>query len=84
VIKSSLVELQKAIKGLVLMSMGLEMMYNSFLLKKVPVLWTKKAYLSLKPLSSWSEDFIQRLDFFDEWIAKDKLDSYWVSALFFP
>lgn len=66
--KSSLVELQKAIKGLVVMSMNLELMYNSFLLKKVPLLWSKKAYPSLKPLLAWVDDFILRIEFFNQWI----------------
>jgi hypothetical protein len=38
----------------------------------------------LKPLGSWVDDFIERTEFFTEWIEKGKLDSYWVSSLFFP
>lgn len=66
------------------MSMNLEKMYNSFLLKKVPLLWSSKAYPSLKPLLAWVDDFIERIHFFNSWIANDKQDSFWVSALFFP
>ena len=84
IMKSSLVEIQKAIKGLVVMSMQLELMYNSFLLKKVPSLWANKAYPSLKPLAAWVDDFILRVKFFETWIANPNLDSYWVSAFFFP
>ena len=40
------------------MSLALEAMFNSFLLKKVPELWEKVAYPSLKPLSSWIIDFV--------------------------
>ena len=66
------------------MSMELEMMYTSFLNKWVPAVWQKVSYLSLKPLGSWVDDFVERLEFFGQWLENGKMDSYWVSALFFP
>lgn len=59
----TLIELKKAIKGLVVMSQELEFMYNSFLTNKVPMNWQKVAYPSLKPLSSWIKDFLERVTF---------------------
>ena len=50
---SSLKMLDKAIKGLVVMSAELEEMFNCFNIQKVPGLWEKKAYPCLKPLNSW-------------------------------
>jgi len=44
--------------------MSLEKMYNAFLIKRVPDLWANKAYPSLKPLGSWVDDFIERLNFY--------------------
>lgn len=61
---STLIDLQKAIKGLVVMSLELEKMNISFLNAKVPEAWEKVAYLSLKPLGSWVKDLIERLVFF--------------------
>lgn len=61
VMKSSLANLQKAIQGLVVMSLELEKMFNSFLDQKVPENWENVAYPSLKPLGSWVADLIQRL-----------------------
>jgi len=84
VIKTSLRELQKAIKGLVVMSLELEKMYYSFLNKKVPENWTKVSYLSLKSLGSWVTDLVERLQFFGKWLEKGTMDSYWVSSFFFP
>jgi dynein heavy chain len=58
VMKSTLINLDKAIEGTVVMSMELEMMFNSFMNNKVPLGWEKVAYPSLKPLSSWVNDLI--------------------------
>ena len=41
----------------------LEKMYISLNLNQVPKEWEKKAYPSTKPLSSWFEDFIERVKF---------------------
>lgn len=49
--------LQKAIKGLVVMSAQLEDMYNAFLLQQLPPNWGEVAYPCLKPLNSWFTDF---------------------------
>jgi len=66
------------------MSLALENMFNSFLLKKVPENWEKVGYPSLKPLSSWFADLIERVKFFREWVTTGSMKSYWVSAMFFP
>jgi len=66
------------------MSLDLEKMYNSFLNKRVPEIWEKVAYPSLKPLGSWVNDVIQRLAFFKEWNEKIRMPSYWLSSFFFP
>lgn len=47
VIRTSLVQLQKAIKGLVVMSVELERMFNSLMDNQVPTIWANAAYLSL-------------------------------------
>lgn len=38
------------------MSITLERMFDSFLLKRVPANWEKVAYPSLKPLGTWVTD----------------------------
>jgi len=50
VIKGSLMDLLKAVKGLVVMSETLEKMSLSLYTNAVPQLWAAKAYPSLKPL----------------------------------
>lgn len=66
------------------MSHDLEMMYNSFLINRVPEIWANAAYPSQKPLASWVEDLFLRFEFFKQWIDTPNLDSYWISSFFFP
>lgn len=61
VIKTSLTDLIKAIQGTVVMSLALESMFSSFLLKRVPENWEKVAYPSLRPLAGWVPDLVERV-----------------------
>ncbi len=56
-----LVDLIKAIDGLIVMSSDIEDVFNKLYDNKVPDLWHKVAYPSLKPLGSWIINFIERL-----------------------
>ncbi|ELW49567.1 Dynein heavy chain 14, axonemal [Tupaia chinensis] len=67
VIHKSLKDLQLAIKGEIILTPELEEIYDSILNTRVPTLWQKHAYKSCKPLSSWVNDLIQRLNFFNTW-----------------
>lgn len=82
--RSTLVNLDKAIEGTVVMSMELEMMFNNFLNNKVPEMWVKVGYPSLKPLSSWVADMIHRVDFIGKWLYQGPPNTYWLPSFFFP
>ena len=84
VIRHSLVQIQKAIRGDVVMGQDLERMYNSFINQKVPKNWQDQAYPSLKPLGSWVKDLIARVEFINSWLVSGPRDSYWLSSFFFP
>merc|ERR1711991_1251878 len=86
VVAKSLIELDKAMRGIVVMSAALEDMYNCFIFQRVPTPWSDKGagYPCLKPLASWVEDFFLRLDFMKSWLEEGPRPQYWLSGFFFP
>lgn len=84
IMKSSLFDLKKALKGLVVMSEDLEKLSNSIFDNQVSKLWADKGFLSLKPLGSWIEDLGQRIKFLIEWIENGTPTTFWMSGFFFP
>ena len=81
-IKETLEQLTKAIAGTVIMNSELEEVYNKLFMYKVPESWHKVSYPSLKPLSSWVDDFKRRIKFFNNWIENDKPSAYWLPGFF--
>eukprot|EP00605_Chrysophyceae_sp_TOSAG23-4_P001498 GSChrysophyteH1.ASY1.ANO1.1642.1 assembled CDS len=54
--RSSLRDVKRAIRGMIVMSADLDDMYASFLNNKVPPIWEKVSFASLKTLASWVRD----------------------------
>merc|ERR1719182_1156923 len=83
VIHSSLADIKKAIKGLLLMDSTLEEAYMAIFDGKVPPMWLGKSYNSLKPLGSYVNDLVERIKFFEEWIQTGIPVIFWFSGIFF-
>ncbi|XP_040003149.1 dynein heavy chain 6, axonemal [Xiphias gladius] len=84
VLRMSLITLQKAIAGLVVMSEEMDRIYTSFLNNQVPTHWANAAYPSLKTLASWVRDLALRTSFIQTWITRGQPKSFWISGFFFP
>ncbi|XP_048509500.1 dynein axonemal heavy chain 3 isoform X1 [Athalia rosae] len=83
VIKSTLTNVQKAVKGQVVMSPSLEEVYTNMNLSRVPICWNKRSYPSLKPLGSYVTDLLARLEFLETWIQNNVPTVFWLSGFFF-
>lgn len=83
VIRASLATLQKALKGLVVMSSDIETLAKNMFTSKMPVLWAPVSYPTMKPLSSYFNDLIDRLNMLQSWMDNGPSVKFWLSGFFF-
>lgn len=81
---SSLANVQKALKGRIVMSEELDILSTALFNNQVPDLWAKPGFLSLKPLGSWTEDLLARIKFLTDWYNDGTPNHFWMSGFFFP
>lgn len=84
VIHDSLDNLEKAIKGFVVMSEALEAIFRSFLNNQVPDLWATKGFLSTKTLANWIIDLKLRNEYIQAWVTYGTPNTNWICGFFFP
>tara|TARA_B110000091_G_C13815478_1_gene477476 strand:- start:105 stop:4382 length:4278 start_codon:yes stop_codon:yes gene_type:complete len=80
----TLVDIQRAIKGEVLMSAELDEQYMAMNNNLVPANWANVAYPSLKPLASWITDLIKRINFMRTWLEEGEPKCFWMGGFYFP
>ncbi|XP_011309286.1 dynein heavy chain 2, axonemal [Fopius arisanus] len=82
--KSSLNDLERGIKGLVVMSEALEEIFMYVYDGRVPPAWLT-SYPSLKPLGSWTCDLVSRIEHFAKWAETTHPPLlFWLGAYTFP
>lgn len=82
-VRDSLENCNKAIDGMIVMSSELESLSNNILDNKVSNIWHSVSYPSLKPLGSWINNLVDRLNFMNTWIEKGHPSSFWISGFYF-
>ena len=83
VIRTTLIDIGKAIEGLVVMSAQLEQIFTFIYNGKVPLFWKKVSYPSLKPLASYVNDLLNRLSIFQNWLSNGSPPVFNISFFFF-
>lgn len=58
-------------------------MFNNLYDNKVPDIWLKVSYPSLKPMGSYIIDLVDRLKFMQRWIDEGAPPNFWISGFFF-
>jgi len=82
-VSSTVKDLRLAVDGLVVFSAELEEVGEALTESKVPAVWKKVSFASLKPLGGYVSDFSRRLRMMDEWIERGPAIAFWVSGFFF-
>ncbi|XP_048510723.1 dynein axonemal heavy chain 7 isoform X3 [Athalia rosae] len=83
-IRVSMTMLEKAVRGMIVMTPSLEVLSKQVLVGRIPTSWEKaSAYPSLKPLPSFVNDFLERIEFFQHWLSNGKPASFWISGFSF-
>ncbi|KAG2424724.1 hypothetical protein HXX76_014300 [Chlamydomonas incerta] len=83
VIRSSLQNLGKAVRGLALMSGELDGVGRALYDGKVPAAWLRRSFPSLKPLGAYVKEVLERVAFFQSWVDDGAPTVFWISGFFF-
>ncbi|MCO5581018.1 hypothetical protein L7F22_034894 [Adiantum nelumboides] len=81
--RTTLKNMEKAIRGVVVMSAEIEKAYRSIEVNQVPEIWKKVSYPSLKPLSSYFNDLLERIKMLQTWYESGPPIVHWISGFFF-
>ncbi|KAF5831208.1 dynein-1-beta heavy chain, flagellar inner arm I1 complex [Dunaliella salina] len=82
-VRRNCAELQRGIKGLVVMSADLDEVFDALYDAKVPAAWLK-TYPSLKPLGPWTRDLLTRIEQLAKWIQDTYPRVYWLPGFTYP
>ena len=84
VMRRTLYDVQRALKGLLVMSSDLEDVANCIFTQAVPGVWEAVGYPSLMPLTPWYTDLLRRVKFILQWIEFGTPKAFWISGFFLP
>lgn len=82
-IRGSLVNVKRAVIGEIAMIPQIESVHLAISIGKIPDSWKGKSYASLKPLGSYINDLMARLQFLQNWIDNGEPTVYWFSGFYF-
>eukprot|EP00455_Lapot_gusevi_P042965 TRINITY_DN5174_c0_g1_i1.p1 TRINITY_DN5174_c0_g1~~TRINITY_DN5174_c0_g1_i1.p1 ORF type:complete len:321 (+),score=93.93 TRINITY_DN5174_c0_g1_i1:31-963(+) len=68
-LKKSLEELDLGMKGALSMTSSMQQLFDELFMDRVPEVWTKVSFMSMRPLASWVENFHQRNEQLLSWFG---------------
>lgn len=83
-IRESLNDIKRTINGLTMPDEHFNETLAEIANNKVPSIWLKRSYSTMKPLSSYIVDFSKRVAFFQGWSRIGAPNAFWFSAFYFP
>jgi dynein heavy chain len=83
-INASLLKLESALEGKILLYGELEQMFNEIARKSVPNLWLESSYPTVKPLLNFIEDLCERVMFFRRWLQVGQPPVFMLPYFFHP
>jgi dynein heavy chain len=82
-IRRTLEQSIKAVRGQIVMSQDLDDVAGALMTARVPAAWLFHSYPTRKSLGPYVSDLLERLRFFDDWIASGQPVVFWISGFFF-
>lgn len=61
----------------------LESISQAITFKTIPKEWSRYSYPSLKPIGSYIQDFVDRLQWLQTWYDTSKPNTFWLPGFFF-
>lgn len=83
-IRQSLNDMRRTINGLAMADEHFNETLNEIANNRVPSIWLRRSYLTMKPLSSYIDDLSKRIDFLQTWCRFGAPNALWFSAFYFP
>lgn len=84
IMRSTLVNAERVIKGLIIMTKETEGVLSAMRLNQVPAIWEAAAWPSVIPLSRWIIDLHERVSFIRNWTIEGVPKVVWFSGFSYP
>jgi len=82
VVRTTLEDLQGALKGEIIMSLEIEDTLESVRNREVPIAWLMSGFPSKRSLEGYIENLAERVIFYNKWIEEGIPKSFWLSGFF--
>lgn len=65
------------------MTPEIEEVCTTITLRRIPSVWMRISYPSLKPIGSYIKNYLKRLAWLQNWYETTKINTFWLSGFYF-